>query len=97
MYYKDAQDDIMKMLTDKGLLFKKESITHRVAFCPRSDVPLIYKAQDSWFIDIQSLKPRLMEANKQINRYPHQDPETGRFAKSIEAAPDRCISRTRYR
>lgn len=97
VYYRDAQEDIIKHLADKGVLFKKESITHRVAFCPRSDVPLIYKAQDSWFIDVQSLKPRLLDANKQINRYPAQDPETWRFAQNIKDAPDRCISRTRYR
>ncbi|NCQ81898.1 class I tRNA ligase family protein [bacterium] len=67
-----------------------------MAFCPRSGVPLVYKAQDSWFIDIQSLKPKLLEKNKEINRYPEHF-KFGRFAKSLESAPDRCISRTRYR
>jgi isoleucyl-tRNA synthetase len=51
-------------------LFQKASITHRVAFCPRTGVPLVYKAQDSWFINIQSIKKDLIAANEEINRYP---------------------------
>lgn len=56
MHYQEANDVISAKLKEMGRLFKKESINHRVAMCPRSGTPLIYKAQDSWFIDIQSLK-----------------------------------------
>lgn len=52
MFYRDANPLIMEELAKKGKLFHKASITHRVAFCPRSGTPLVYKAQDSWFIDI---------------------------------------------
>jgi len=96
LFYRDQNDAIIEELKTKNALFHKWSITHRVAFCPRSGVPLVYKAQDSWFIDIQSLKPKLLEKNKEINRYPEHF-KFGRFAKSLESAPDRCISRTRYR
>lgn len=78
-----------------GTLFKLEGITHRVPFCPRSWTPLMQKAQDSWFIDIQSQKDKLIEANEQINWFPEYLKE-GRFKKGIETAPDWCISRTRY-
>lgn len=78
-----------------GRLFKKESINHRVAMCPRTGTPLIYKAQDSWFIDIQSLKTKLIEENEGINWYP-EHLKYGQFLKSMEGAPDWCISRTRY-
>jgi isoleucyl-tRNA synthetase len=54
----------MNRLKEKGLLFKKENITHRVAMCPRTATPLIYKVQDSWFIDIQNLKDKLIEENE---------------------------------
>jgi isoleucyl-tRNA synthetase len=76
-------------------LFKLEGITHRVPFCPRSGTPLVQKAQASWFIDIQSQKDKLIEANEQINWFPEYLKE-GRFKKGIESAPDWCISRTRY-
>lgn len=104
MFYRDANLLIMEELTKRGKLFHKASITHRVAFCPRSGTPLVYKAQDSWFIDIngpqeifwgKSLKERCIEENEKINRYPAHN-KHGRFLKSLESAPDRCISRTRF-
>jgi isoleucyl-tRNA synthetase len=52
VFYRDANSIIIQELHDMGRLFHKASITHRVAFCPRSGTPLVYKAQDSWFIDI---------------------------------------------
>lgn len=70
MFYRDANDAIMDRLKESGHLFAKASITHRVAFCPRTHVPLVYKAQDSWFIAIQNIKDRLLAANEQINWYP---------------------------
>ena len=94
-FYRDANDIIMERLKEKGQLFKKASITHRVAHCPRTKLPLVYKAQDSWFIDIQSVKQKLLDKNEDINWYPEHF-KHGRFAKSIESAPDWCISRTRY-
>lgn len=95
VYYRDANDIIMDKLKASGLLFKKESIVHSVAMCPRTNVPLIYKTQDSWFIDIQSIKPKLQEHNQSINWVPWHLKD-GRFSKSMESAPDWCISRTRY-
>lgn len=95
VYYRDANDLIMHDLKERGLLLKKESITHSVAMCPRTGVPLIYKTQDSWFINIQSIKHLLAVNNEKINWLP-EHLKHGRFAKSMESAPDRCISRTRY-
>ena len=69
-FYRDANDTIMKRLAENGTLFHKASITHRVAFCPRTGIPLVYKAQNSWFIDIQNLKPQLLEQNEKINWHP---------------------------
>jgi len=66
-----------------------------VAFCPRSGVPLIYKAQKSWFIDIASNKEKLLRENEKIYWFP-EHLKHGRFAKGIESAPDWCISRTRF-
>ena len=95
LHYREANDVISEKLKEMGRLFKKESINHRVAMCPRSGTPLIYKAQDSWFINIQNLKDRLISENEGINWQP-QHLKHGQFLKSMEGAPDWCISRTRY-
>lgn len=70
MFYRDANPVVIKELEAMGKLFAKGNITHRVAHCPRSGVPLIYKAQNSWFIDIQSMKEKLLTRNEEINRFP---------------------------
>lgn len=83
VHYLDANELSMQRLKDMGKLFKKESINHRVAMCPRTDTPLIYKAQDSWFINIQSIKEKLIEENENINWYP-EHLKYGQFLKSME-------------
>ncbi len=95
VYYRDANDIVIDKLKASWLLLKKEQIVHSVAMCPRTNVPLIYKTQDSWFINIQSIKGKLVEHNQDINWVPWHLKD-GRFAKSMESAPDWCISRTRY-
>jgi isoleucyl-tRNA synthetase len=53
------------------------------------------KAQKSWFIDIQRIKKELIEQNENINWFPDHF-KHGRFLKSLESAPDWCISRSRF-
>lgn len=64
-------------------------------YCPRSNTPLIQRAQKSWFIDIQRIKSQLVEQNENINWFPEHF-KNGRFLKSLESAPDWCISRSRF-
>lgn len=95
MLYLDAIEPICERMKSEGTLFKKESITHRVPYCPRSNTPLIQKAQKSWFIDIQRIKSELIAQNESINWFPDHF-KHGRFLKSLESAPDWCISRSRF-
>lgn len=95
IYVRDANEAIMERLKVEWKLFKKESITHRVAVCPRTQIPLIYRTQDAWFLDIQSMKWKLLSENQKINWYP-EHLKNWRFAKNIETAPDWCLSRKRY-
>lgn len=93
--YLDCIDLICERLKSEGTLFKKESITHRVPYCPRSNTPLMQRAQKSWFIDIQRIKSELIDQNENINWFPDHF-KHGRFLKSLESAPDWCISRSRF-
>jgi isoleucyl-tRNA synthetase len=82
-------------LRKRNLLFKEERIIHPYPLCYRCETPLIYRAQDSWFIDIQKIKHRLLEKNQNIHWVPEHF-KNGRFAQGLETAPDWGISRTRY-
>jgi len=95
MFYKEADPLIEEDLHQRGLLVKKETIIHSYPHCYRCDTPLIYKAQEAWYLKLEPLRKKLLENNKQINWVPAHFGKK-RFAYNIETAPDWCISRTRY-
>lgn len=94
-YFKEAQKLIKDDLASRGLLYKKEQNTHSYPFCWRCSTPLIYNAIPAWFINIQKIKPRLIELKEKMNWYPDHL-KNGRFQHTMESAPDWNISRNRY-
>lgn len=95
MYVKDADTKIIEDLEKKGLLFKKDTISHRYPYCYRCETPLIYKVVKAWFLDIQKIKKKMIALNQKINWVPAHFKD-GRFNYTLEEAPDWCLSRTRY-
>lgn len=95
VYYSKANSLINEDLNKRGLLFDEKPITHSVATCWRCHERLIYAPQNAWYVDIQKLKPELIKNNENVNWTPSHF-KHGRFLKSMESAPDWCISRSRY-
>lgn len=95
MFFKEADKFVLDELKEKGLVYKVLAYTHSYPHCWRCGTPLYYSALPAWFINIQKVKPRLLELNQDVNWYPEHLKE-GRFAKSVETAPDWNISRNRY-
>lgn len=95
MYYKKGGKAVTRDLEERGLLYKKDNHTHSYPHCYRCGTALIYNALSSWFIDIQSVKQRLLEANEEISWYPSHL-KHGRFKNIVETAPDWTISRNRF-
>lgn len=94
-YIKKAEPLIKENLEKRGLLFAKAPNTHSYPHCYRCGTPLIYNAVSSWFIDIQSVKARMLSENEKINWMP-QHLKEGRFRHNLETAPDWTISRNRF-
>jgi len=94
-YFKKANKMIIADLEDRNLILYKHPHTHSYPHCHRCQTSLIYKAQESWYLDIQKLKQQLLKTNQDINWVPEYFKE-GRFKQGIENAPDWCISRSRY-
>lgn len=92
---KDCDKDIIRLLKTKGSVFHQGTIRHRYPFCWRSDTPLIYKAVATWFVAVEKIKDKVINANKQIHWVPGHIKE-GRFGKWLENARDWAISRNRY-
>ncbi len=95
MFYLKANPLILEDLEKRKILVKNETVTHRVPFHDRCDTLLVQKAQDSWFINVQDVKKELVSNNEGINWVPSYI-KHGNFEKTIEQAPDWCISRNRY-
>ncbi len=95
MYYLKANKAVNADLLERGLVYKDEDLPHNVPLCWRCHTRLYYAPQNAWFVNVQILKEQLKHTNKDVNWVPHHF-KNGRFAKSIEAAPDWCISRNRY-
>ena len=91
----DTNDDICKELKEKGLLYKKESIVHSYPYCWRSDTKLMYRAVDSWFINVSSISDRLVKNNSEVNWVP-QSIGKERFNNWLKNAKDWNFSRKRY-
>ncbi|MDF2473865.1 MAG: ileS [Anaerocolumna sp.] len=95
MFCKDADKGIIKMLEEKGLLFKVLKFEHSYPFCWRCDTPLIYYARESWFIKMTAVKDQLIANNNTINWMPESIGQ-GRFGDWLKNVQDWGISRDRY-
>lgn len=86
---------IIRNLRERNVLIKQDSYQHAYPHCWRCRNPLIYRAVDSWFVEVTRLKERMLELNEQINWIPG-NVKHGQFGKWLENARDWSISRNRY-
>jgi len=86
---------IAKTLYEDKVVWKIEYIRHSYPHCHRCGTKLMYRAHPSWFMDVQSQKQEMVEGNKDITWFPEHI-KNGRFAKTIESAPDWNLSRDRF-
>ena len=95
MFVKDADPEIIKMLKERGQLFKKELYEHSYPHCWRCDSPLLYYARESWYIRTTRFKEDMLKNNQQINWHPPEVGE-GRFGEWLKNNVDWALSRDRY-
>ncbi len=86
---------IIENLEARKLLFAKEKIKHSYPHCWRCDTPLLNWAANSWFVNVQKVKGKLVNENKKVTWVP-EHVGSGRFNNLLESAPDWAISRSRY-
>jgi len=86
---------IIRFLYEKGKAVADGTIEHNYPHCWRCKRPLIYKAMDAWYFDIEKLKDCLIALNEEINWVP-ETVKHGRFGNWLANARDWNISRNRY-
>ncbi len=91
----ESNKPIAKELHARGIVWKITYITHSYPHCHRCGTRLMYRAHPSWFMDIDGQRTDMLEQNGSINWFPAHL-KNGRFAKTVESAPDWNLSRDRF-
>ncbi len=94
-FVKDCDVDIVRALAEKDLLFSKEKHEHNYPHCWRCDSPLLYYANESWFIKTTAMKEQFIKNNEEVTWHPDHI-KHGRFGNFLEEMVDWNISRKRY-
>ena len=92
-----ANDAIIRMMKDKGVLLFAEDTMHSYPHCWRCKDPIIFRATEQWFmsIDHKGLRGDMLRAVKEdVEWIPGSGME--RISSMIEGRPDWCLSRQRY-
>ncbi|GJL96690.1 MAG: isoleucine--tRNA ligase [Hyphobacterium sp.] len=91
----DANKPITQRLKDEGKLIRHDTIDHNYPHCWRTDEPLIYKAVESWYLEVSKFRERMVELNQQIDWTPGHVKD-GVFGNWLANAQDWNISRSRF-
>jgi isoleucyl-tRNA synthetase len=93
-YVFDANIDIVNLLRERGMLLGEQRFHHSYPYCWRSKTPIIFRNVEQFFIRIDELRGKALEA---IHNEVKWIPAWGenRIAGTVESRPDWVISRQR--
>jgi isoleucyl-tRNA synthetase len=95
-YIWKANDTIIELLRERGVLLAHATIEHSYPHCWRHKSPVVFRATPQWFIgmDQAGLRARSLEAiDREVTWFPSWGRE--RIHGMIAGRPDWCISRQR--
>ena len=94
---KDARDvskEIADDLERRGRLYRRLDYTHRYPTCWRCREEIVFRVDDEWFLSMEELRPKLMEAAAKVNWVPESAGK--RMQDWLKNMGDWNISRKRY-
>jgi isoleucyl-tRNA synthetase len=91
----EVNKEIAKTLHERGVVWKIDYIRHSYPHCHRCGTKLMYRAHPSWFMNIGDQREQMLEENGNVTWFPEHI-KHGRFAKTVESAPDWNLSRDRF-
>ncbi|MEI8270294.1 MAG: class I tRNA ligase family protein, partial [bacterium] len=86
---------IIEDLKETGNFVCSETITHSYPYCSRSNTPLIFRATEQWFLDLDKIRSSfdLQKELDNVEFYPENS--KNRLLSMVQNRPDWCISRQR--
>jgi isoleucyl-tRNA synthetase len=95
VFFKDADEQLVKDLARRGLLFKHLAYEHSYPHCWRCHTPLMYYALPSFYVRTTERKAELIAQNEATNWYPDTI-KHGRYGDWLDNNIDWALSRDRY-
>ncbi len=92
-YVFDANRDIVQLLKERGMLLAVQNFHHSYPYCWRSKTPIIFRNVEQFFIRIDALRGKALNAIKTVKWVPSWG--ENRIAGTVESRPDWVISRQR--
>jgi len=91
----EANEVVLHELRARKALLHQENYHHSYPHCWRSKTPIIFRAMDQWFIEIDHarFRERALEEINRVNWVP--DWGKARIEAAVKGRPDWCISRQR--
>jgi len=91
----EANQGIIKLLKNHGMLLKEETLIHSYPHCWRCKNPVIFRATEQWFISMEKgqLRQRAIDEINRVDWIPKWGKD--RILGMIANRPDWCISRQR--
>lgn len=93
IFYEDANEKVLEMLTNVGALLKVTKIVHSYPHDWRTKKPLIFRATPQWFCSIDSIRDELLKEIEDVTWTPSWGEL--RMHNMIKDRGDWCISRQR--
>ncbi|MGI9248815.1 MAG: isoleucine--tRNA ligase, partial [Woeseiaceae bacterium] len=95
LFFKDADKPLIRILKDRGVMFRSERYKHNYPFGWRTGDPILYYAKNAWYIRTSKFRERMAELNQTINWVPEHIRD-GRFGNWLENNVDWALSRERF-
>lgn len=93
IFYEKANEAILETLQEKGALLHAGKYNHSYPHCWRCRQPVIYRATDQWFIDIDRFRAEALAAVDTVAWLPERG--RNRIYGMVEGRGDWCLSRQR--
>ena len=95
LFFKDADKPLIRILKERGIMFRSERYKHNYPFGWRTGDPILYYAKNAWYIRTSKFRERMAELNQTINWVPEHIRD-GRFGNWLENNVDWALSRERF-
>ncbi len=92
-YVFEANGDIVQLLRKRGMLLGEENFHHSYPYCWRSKTPIIFRNVDQFFIRIDELRGKALNAINKVKWIPEWG--LARISGTVASRPDWVISRQR--